>query len=284
MKYTTEKFLGDNDLLAGVHGMRSPVHVTLDPDKVTAAADGTKSLDPGFWVAKSGASYRPLPRTKVRTAVTTATTVVAVDKAQAFIAGDVLRIIPASAEITITGTWAATNTLQVTVGGVSYTYTATGSDKTAIATAAAAAINADPALSLLASAIASGTSIWILAKDFVSPHSIAVTASGGTAAASVVGSQTVLLALRQLGTVDTGGVNVAAKTLTLTGTAALAAPVGIAVGTADIPEGLHLRSLDLNEQAIEVGLYTSASLKKGALPYYDDGLKKQFPEIQAVGM
>lgn len=283
MKYTIESFDGDNDLLAGVHGMRSPVHITLDASKVSADADGNKSLAPGFWVAQSGDLGRPLPRTKLATEITTSTTVVGVDKAQAFVAGDVLRIIPASAQISITGTWAATNTLTVTVAGLSYTYTATGADKDAIAAAAAEGINADPAVSTLISAIASGPSIFLLANDFSTTHPVSVSADGGSAAASVANSQTVLLPLRELGTVDTGGVNVGTNQLTLTGTAAFAAPEGMPIGTADKPIGLHLRSLDLKEQAVEVGLYTSVSIKKGALPYTDSALTKMFPEIQVVG-
>lgn len=284
MKYTTESFDGDNDLLAGVNGMRSPVHVTLDPEKVSADAEGKKSLAPGFWVAKSGEYGRPLPRTKLKTDITTATTVVEVNKAQCFVAGDVVRIVPASAQIDLTGTWAAGNTLTVTVAGLDYTYTATGSDTTVIADEAAAGINADPTMNMLATAIASGSSLFILGKDFITPRSIAVSASGGSATASVAGSQQVLLPFRELGTVDAGGVNVGTNQLTLTNTAAFAAPVGMPVGTADRPIGLHLRSLDLLEQAVEVGLYTSVSLKRGALPYTDGGLMALFPEIQVVGM
>jgi hypothetical protein len=283
MKYTNEAFDGDNELLAGVNGMRSPVHITLDPSKVTAGADGRKTLAPGFWVAQSGDYGRPLPRAKIKTAVTTAATMIEVDNAQAFVAGDVLRIVPSSAQINITGTWAATNTLEVVIAGASLTYTATGADKDAIATAVAAAINSTAGFSGLATAIASGTSVYVLAKDYTSVYSISVTATGGTAAASIANAQSVLLPLRLLGAIDTDGVNIATNQLTLTGTAAVAVPVGMAVGTVDQPIGFHLRSLDLKEQALEVGLYTSLSLKKGALPYWDEALAKMFPGIQVVG-
>lgn len=283
MKYVQESFDGENDLLAGVNGMRSPVHVTLDPSKMSADAMGGKSMPPGFWVAASGDLGRPLPRTKAASGADDSDTVITVQNAQVFVPGDVLRVVPASAQIDLTGTWAISNTLTVTVGGASYVHTAASADTTAIAVAAATEFNANPTLRGLASAIAGGGSLYILARDFVTPYAITVAAAGGDAAAAVADSQSVLLSYRTVGTIDANGVNVAAGELTLANTAAIALPAGMPLGTSDTPIGLHLRSLDLLEQAVEVGLYTSVSLKKGALPYWDDGLAKLFPEIQIVG-
>lgn len=283
MKYTQESFDGDNDLLAGVAGLRSPVHRTLDPRKVTAAADGTKSLRAGFWVAESGDLGRPLPRSKAASAVTTSDTVLTVENAQAFIPGDMVYIIPSSAEINLTGTWAAGNTLTIDIGGAIFEHTATSTSAAGVASDAADELNASASMMNIASAIADGDSLYILAADFSTPYSISVTAAGGSAAASVANSQSVLLAFRELGTIDAGGVSVEDKQLTLTGTAAAAVPTGMPIGTSDRPIGLHLRALDLEEQAVEVGLYTAVSLKKGALPYMDAGIAKLFPEIQLVG-
>lgn len=278
MKYDTETFTADEEALRGVAGLRSPEHRTLDPEMVTADQDGRKSLDACFWVASSGDKGRPLPRTRAKAKISTTDTVLPVDSAQSFVAGDVLRIVPASAQINLSGTWASGNTLTIEVAGADFVYTATGSDIAVIADEAAAAFNADPQFMYLATAIAGEESVHILAKDFSSAHSIAVSATGGTAA--IANNQTVLLAFREIGTVDTNGVNVSENQLTLTGTAAFSAPIGMPIGTADTPIGLHLRPLDLLEQAVEVGLHTSASIKKGVMPYYDDGLAKLFPEIQ----
>jgi hypothetical protein len=91
-----------------------------------------------------------------------------------------------------------------------------------------------------------------------------------------------LMPFRLVGTIDTNGVDVPGKMLTLTATAAVAVAEGVPVGTADIVLGMHLRANDLLEQAEEAGLYTSLSGKRGAFPYLDDGLEAQFVEIQAV--
>jgi hypothetical protein len=283
MRYEVDTYDNSVEILAGVNGLRSPVHVLLDASKVSPDAEGRKFFEPGFWVAKSGDMGRPLPRAKPTTAVTTSSTTVVVDAAQAFIPGDTLYVIPASAHIALAATWAAADTLAITVAGITYTYTATGSVLATIATAAAAGFNADPRLKDVATAIASGTTITIVAKDYRTPHSISVTATtAGDGTATVAGSQSALIGYRTIGTIDASGVNVATKTLTLTSTAAVAVAVGVPIGTADPVLGMHLRSLDLNEQALEVGVYTSLSGKAGAFPYWDAGLAAQFPEIQAV--
>lgn len=184
--YRDLDFDGDNDILAGVQGLRSPLHVTLDPSKATADAEGRKSFDPGQWIAQSGNYGRILPRSKAAAAWTTASTSISVPNAAVYVPGDVLVI-----------------------------------------------LNAD------------GTT-------------------------------------DPVGTIDTGGVDVANGTLTLAATATTAGSEGDSVGTADEVLGLFLRALDLLEGSLEIGVYKSASVKLAALPYYDDLLKAQFPEIIAV--
>lgn len=184
--YRDLDFDGDNDILAGVQGLRSPIHIALDPSKATADAEGRKSFDPGQWIAKSGNYGRILPRSKAGAAWTGASTTIEVPNAGVYVPGDVLVI-----------------------------------------------LNAD------------GTT-------------------------------------DPIGTIDTDGVDVANGVLTLAATATTAGNQDDSIGTADEVLGLFLRSLDLLEESLEIGVYVSASVKLAALAYYDDLLKAQFPEIHAV--
>lgn len=281
--YRDLDFDGDNDILAGVQGLRSPLHITLDPSKATADADGRKSFDPGQWIAESGNYGRILPRSKNQAALTTASTVVTVSNAQAFVVGDVLHIVPPSAQITIALVWAAADTLDVTIQGYTYTFTAAGADTDAIAAGVAAGINADPVLKDLVVALSAGSDIHIYAKAMDGLYTIATTANtAGTGTGAVLDSATNLVPLRTIGTIDAGGVDVVNNQLTLASTAAVAVPVGMPIGTNDTVLGLFLRALDLIEGSLEIGVYKSASIKQAALAYYDETLVNQFPEIITV--
>lgn len=282
MLYREKSYESDNKLLAGVAGLRSPVHITLDASKLTADANGQKCLGGGFWVAQSTDGMgRALPRSKATAAATTADTTLTLEDVQAFIPGDTVYAVPASAQIDLGAAWAAGNTLTITVAGVDYVYTAAAAATAAeFAAAVAADFNINPQTRGIAQAISGAAALTITAADFTTPHTIAVAATGGTA--TLAGGATMLLPYRMIGTVDAGGVDVTAKTLTLTAPAAVAIAEGMPMGTADIPIGLHLRAHDFNEEAEEAGLYTSLSGKRGAFPYLDAGLEKQFVEIQAT--
>lgn len=283
MRYTEEIFQSDNKLLAGVEGLRSPVHVTLDETKISPDADGRKYRDGGFWVAVAADGMgRALPRSKATAAIATTDTAIQLSDVQAFIPGDDVYIVPASAQIELGAAWAAGNTLTVTIAGLDYTYTVAATLTGAqMAEAFATAFNSNPQTRGIAQAIAGGEAVTITAKDFVTPHTIAIAAVGGTA--TIADGLTALIPFRQVGTIGTNGVDVAGKTLTLTATSAVTAAIGVPIGTADEVVGIHLRGHDFREDEEENGVYTSLSGKRGAFPYLDGGLEARFVEIQAVG-
>ena len=280
MRYRETDYDSDNKILAGVAGLRSPVHITLDETKFTAGTDGLKCVEAGFWVSESTDNLgRVLPRAKTTAAATTTDSVLTLDNVQPFVATDELYVVPASVQVDLGAAWAIGDTLTVTVAGLPFTYTAIAAgDAAAFGAAFADAFNANPATRRLAQAIAGTTAVTIVSADYAVPHTITVAATGSTA--TIDGGLTILTPFRALGTVQS--VDVANNTLTLTAPATVNVAEGVPVGTGDKPIGFHLRSHDFEEEC-GAAMYTSLSGKRGAFPYLDAGLEAEFVEIQAVG-
>lgn len=264
----------------------APVHCTLDATKVTADAEGYKPVDALTWIAGPVSAARPLPKTRT-TALATAssTTVLSVDKASYFIDGDVLVVPPPMAQIDLTNTWAASDTLDVTVQGLTYQYTSDTATLSEIAANVADGINADATLSQMVEAIATGDSIWVVAKDYLTPYTIGVSATtAGDGAAAISGSLTFLTPNQSVGAVATDGVDVANNQLTLAAASAIDLPVGLSVGvaTSDIL-GIIRAELELTEiDDLNQGCYTKANVVTAALPYYDGQTDRLFPQIKRV--
>lgn len=271
----------DKEILATSHGLRSPIHRSIDDTLVTANVSGYKPILPGTFFCESGVEgmARPLPRGKVTEAATTASTSVKVDLASYFTEGDELVVIPPYRLLTLTGTWAANDTLTTVIGGDSITATAAGSSKSAIATLAATNINSDASLSDRVTAIASGDAIYIYSSDSLTQYSLTATATtAGDGDVTVSG--TPLLPNTPIGIVD--AVDVATGALALTSTAAVALPVGMPIGIVAKPIGMLATGLDLTYDSLDQGFYVSATVYGQRLPYWDGELARRFPEIVLV--
>lgn len=280
---STESYNAKNKILAGVCGLRSPVSRTLDASLVTADANGKKHFLPGQFYGEAGTKCRPLPRTKTAEIATAAsTTVLTVDNASLFVATDVLYCLAPMAQIDLALVWASGDTLAVVVGGQSYTYTSDTATLADIATAAAAGINASPALSQMVTAVASGAAIWVYAKDFLTPYTIGVTATtAGSGTAVISGSFTTLQAYQSIGTVATAGVNTTNNQLTLTAAASIDLPIDLPIGAISTPLGMSVSEIDLTSDSTLqdeiIGLYTAASIQSEVvLPYWDGELSRLF--------
>mgnify|MGYP000583782853 CR=1 FL=1 len=265
----------------------APVGCTLDPSKVTANADGYKPIDGLTWVMGPAATARPLPRTNTSAIATaSSTTILTVDKASHFVAADVLVVNLPMAQIDLAATWAASDTLDVTVQGLTYSYTSDTATLSEIASDVADGINADATLSAMVSAIASGDSVWVTADDGLSPYTIAVTATtAGDGTAAISGSLTQLTPNQSVGTIAADGVDVANSQLTLAAASAIDLPIGLGVGvaTSDIL-GLIRAELELTQpDNLNQGCFTKVTgVQAAALPYDDGQLKRLFPQIVRV--
>lgn len=287
MTYKTTAYSIDPDILAGVHGMRSPIHRTIDITKVSPDAQGRKYLPPGTFYSDLGNGYcRPLARAKVTADTGTGTPTIPVSFAQPFFAGDLLRSLVPTGKVTITSAstgWAAADTITVTIAGQDFIYTVLAEDiggsltatNTAIAAKLVILLNAQAVRFVTATSAANVVTVQV-SDDEEYTLAASDTGTNGTAtagSAALVGGQSV-------GTVLS--VNAAAKTITLAANNATALIAGMSIGVPGKALGMMAQGILLDEWMPEQGLYTSLSIRADLLPYYDALIKADLPEIQAT--
>jgi hypothetical protein len=286
-------------VLARGEGLRSPRSFLIDRTKVAswAGVEGRiqRLVAPGIFMGATSdpGKVRPLPRTLLAAALvasTTTTFAVSPKTARHFVAGDILTALAPFAVITVTGTWAAADTAQVTIGGRATTATAADAVNANIAILIAAAINADPILNKMVKAIAAGATVIIYALDMRStyPISTAETAAGSL---PITGSLTALAAGASVGAVVS--VDPLTETITLAAASATSLPVGVPIGVATCSpadangEGYGMLSpknpVDLEWGTDDIyGLFIGATVYKDRLPYWDGELAALFPIINLV--
>lgn len=292
MSYKSYPYMIEPDILMGVHGMRSPIHRTIDVNYISADALGRKYVPAGTFFQDLGNGYaRPLARAVVTADTGTGTAIIPVNLAQQFAIGDVLQNLVPFGKVTITSSttgWAAGDTVTVTIAGQPFVYTVLAEDiggsliatNTAIAAKVAALLNAQASRLVTATAAINIVQIQsATGEDYT--LAAAATATNGTVTA---GSAT-LVAGQSIGTVLT--VQPDAKTVTLAANNATALTAGQSIGAPGaaigmIIQGLLLDTLTSIGHMPEQGLYTSCSVRRGLLPYYDALIKEDLPEIQAV--
>lgn len=283
MTYRTTTYDTEADILAGVNGLRSPIHRTIDITKITADADGDKYLPAGMFYSDSTDGYcRPLPRAKVTADTGTGTAVIPVSLAFPFIPGDLIRSLVPFGTVTIASSgagWVANDTITITIAGQAFVYTVVAEDigGSLVITNTNIAAKIVLLLTLQASRLVTATSTaGLITLQSADEHTLSASDTGanGTATASgaaLTGGQTV-------GTV--ASVNVAAKTITLTANNATALVAGMSVGTPVRAIGMMVQGILANDWMPEQGLYTGASVRIELFPYYDVLIKVGLPGIQ----
>jgi hypothetical protein len=295
-KVVSSSFDQYQQIWASSEGMRSPKMYTFDPALVSADANGFKISHPGLYAAAVGnGKARLLPRTRLTTASATnaATLVISANTIPAFVATDVLHVMAPYAIATFTGTWANSDTATVVLNGITFSYVVAGySTLAALATTFAGVLNANQQFSQIALAAASGAAVWILAKDLKSLYAISTQPSDTTAGDGtlpITGSATALAySNTAVGTVST--LAHSTNTITLTGNAGVAVPVGVAIGVRTVkPIGLIGKPHDYTstfyfpgDDNNELGIYQSGSVYRARLPYVDGEVEQMFPELILV--
>lgn len=273
----------DKPIVAFPDGIETPHSLTVTDTFLTAASDSRKTLPAGFFVAKVGSDYRFLPRATVTVAATTGAATISVAYPEVLVAGDVLSIVEPSAYITLAGTWGTGETLVVTVGGSSYTYTsgAAGVTDAAVATATAAGINSSAVLNQVVTAIASGDQLHLYSKDGTTQHTLAVSETAASGTATIANSQTRLAPGVAIGTISL--VNTTTKIVTLTANASNPVPIGAHVGVAvDDILGVYVHSIDFtNKPRSNIAVVSGAhGVYKNALPYHDFDIERRLPKLR----
>ena len=291
MPYTTNNYTGSPDILMGVHGMRSPIHRTIDLASIAPSPNGKKFIPAGtFFADLTGGYCRPLRRTKVTADTPAGATIIPIISPQFFAAGDALLTIVPTGQVTLSSSttgWAVADTITVTIAGQAVIYTVIAGDiggslvatNGLIAAKVAALINAQSFRLVTASA---SLAIVNLTSTTGEAHTLTATDTGANGAVTASGAT--LIARQTVGTI--ASINVALGTITLSAGSAVALLAGQAIGINTRPIGMIVQSLSLGDldgiDAPEQGLYTSVSVRLDLLPYYDPTIKTDLPEIQAV--
>jgi Mu-like prophage tail sheath protein gpL len=273
----------DLPILFNQDGAQYPRSVVVDAGDIAAAADGSKIVPAGSFVTLTGSTARFLARSTVTAAFTTgAATGTVASPFNTFKVGDALYIVEPYGTVTLGGTYLSTEIVKVTIGGYVLN-TVTGSTTNAtIATTVAAAINADPNISALVKAIASGAVIYLYGKDDVTAHTTTTAArnaadDGASASGtSTANASTLTISNTALGTilsVSTAGV------ITLGANAAVAAPVGARVGVRfGSLIGVYTHSIDfIAKPSVDIApcLGCDTGIYTVNLPYVDEDIKRR---------
>ena len=275
-------------ILASDAGLLSRRALTVDPEKIQAGPNGEKVIRPGIVLYKiPGAElHRVGLRTKLAAPTTAASTtsltlaefgkVYQSSSAQYFAPGDVLKVLRPYATITLAGTWASNNILTLVVNGQTKSITAGSTLLATIATNVATAINADPSLSKVVEAIASGDVIYLFSRT-MQPFTVTATEDAtGTATVSALSSNVTI------GTIDTAGVNVTAGTVRLAAAAAVTLPVGAPIGMDGEPWGLIFNAHNAAKFDNDIAGFNGAAVYGERLPYWDGDIANALNQIYFV--
>lgn len=287
MFLTVETYDNGKPIIYGLNSMKSPFGVMIEDTDIQLDFKGRKNVQEGMFVVGVGNKNRFLPRTRIKTAVTTSDSTVTLKVPSfSFMAGDVLYGKSGHARINLVGSPTATEVITVCVDGMNYSTTVPGSPT--LATTAAQFVT-DNAADLLADKnvviTSDGATIKLVGTD---SHSIAVDSSNGDLQLIVSTTIPGYLgdAVLPFGTIlSVGAANAEGeRVVTLAATAAYDLPVDAVLGVMvneDGYLGIYPEPLDFTKtprQAL-APIYGADGVYEKNLPYIDKQLKRQFLQL-----
>lgn len=267
--------------------LRSPALVQQDrsaqlvTDYVSRDTEGDRTILAGSFVARTYAgAFRVLPRVKVATAVATGQNLIEdCVYSNVFVPGDVL---------TIQGTYALFDVAATTAGTLTYngrtvsvTPTGAGTNGEAAVLFAEGFTNSFLGNTFYFVADEDNAQLYVFSKDGISVDSITGDGVKLQGTVGLVGDPQVLA----YNDTAIGTVSYVSETngdIVLVANAAIAVPVGVPIGvTIQQVYGLLNNSyvLSVERPNYDVGLITRAKVILSGLPYYDDTIKTDLPEI-----
>lgn len=280
-----EPFTQDKAVVGSIY-FNATKSVTINAQNVGLNSSGLKVVPAGLFLADVGGAVRFLPRDTVQTAVTGgADTAIEGTLPVVFLAGDEIYHLEPSGLITLALTWAAADTVTITISepslgiNVSYTHTQVGADLNALDDELVAALNTatNPLYPYARFEVGAAGEIEVYSRGYEFNMVVAATTAGdGTATVTNQLDSTPVL----VGTVST--VDYANNTLNLAAAAAVDLGVGARIGVLSSNiYGLYNHSKDFTDvpycdlKAIE----RADRVYKAALPYYDQELDARFPNM-----
>jgi hypothetical protein len=258
-------------------------NITIDGSGIQVNATSTeKEVRAGMFVCKVGNDFRYLPRTDVTAGATTSEAVITVDIPEVFKVGDVLYPVELYALITLGGTIASTESMTITISGVTNTFVSTSTSLDAMATGLVNAINNHPITKQLVRAVANASTIWIYGLDGISNYSVAVAENSASGTITITtGGAALVVPNTAIGTISS--INMTNDRITLTANAAIAVPVGMKIGVRiDDFYGLDVSSRNFTDFAIaEIATYECANaVRTQFLPYLDGDVRRRLPRMK----
>jgi hypothetical protein len=281
MTFVRRRNYGVDKAIFGDPNNLTVANLTIDGTNIGQQTSGEREIKSGLFVSKVGSEIRYLPRTVVTTGATTSERAIVVTLPELFKVGDVLYPVEPYALVTLGGTIASTETLTITLAGISHVFTSAGTDLAVAATGLASLINAHPLTKQIARAVAVGSTIWIYALDGRSALSLAV-AEGGSAStiAITTGGSALVVPNTAIGTI--AAITMSTSTLTIAADAAIAVPVGQKIGVrVDEVYGLDISSHNFTDERVQnLAVYGAANaVRTQHLPYLDGELELRFPRM-----
>jgi hypothetical protein len=274
-------FIQDKQILRSVVGVEQNRSAQLTTSMISRDTEGKRIVKAGSFVAKkANGTFRILPRVKVATYVSTGSPLIqGTAYPYVFVAGDVL---------TVQGTFATFDVAGLTAGTLEYkgrtvSVTPTGAGNTGAATTLFASGFAATFLGNFFYFVADVTNsiLYVFSK---SGNLVEDITGDGTILQGTVGDatdpQTLAYKDTTIGTVSY--VDEATGNIVLTGNAAFAVPTGVPIGvTIQEVYGLLNNSYALTTERpnYDVGLISKAQVFLSGLPYYDDTIKTDLPDI-----
>lgn len=270
----TYNYKSDNQVVHTVTGVRPTFTKSATIRKTDISPDslGQYKLPSGFFIARMGTTYRPMPQMRLTTATTTSSPRFKVSCPYIFKAGDVLNILKPYTVLTVSGTGAGS----LALNGRVVSYNPVGAANATEAATLSAKYYNDSVLGNYLDFIAAADKLWVFAKDGFTLYTVTPT---GT-----LGSSGVTLALNTTAIGTVMSVDASTDEVVLTSNAAVAVPVGVSIGVVvDEVYGIHIGSVTFKqfEDRRDIPVCSAVQLRLPQMPFWDDYVKRDVPNLEA---
>lgn len=259
-------------IIAYPRGIRTPFHVSLSGKYISRNKQGKNALPEGMFVSKKNGEHRFLPRARV--IAPTSGSRIKVGNPYCFVPGDVLEILNPSAMLTVSGVGEA----GITFNNQTFKYVPVGAaNATEAATILAAHFNRIPNLSKNLEFIATGANLYVYSP---AGRPLATFTPSGTLGSTVT---TTAANTVPVGTVSS--IDPLTEEIVLGSAVVGTLPVGSSIGVPqDEVLGIFPHSIDFTEGGVTgraLGVVHKAYIYKLHLPYYDNSLVYECPDLEA---
>ena len=252
--------------------VRVPYHVPMTGKHISPNPQGRRALVEGHFVSKKDGVHRFLPRGKV--VAPPSGNRLKIANPYVFVPGDVLQIVNPMATLTVSGVGEA----GITLKNQTFKYTPVGAaNATEAATMIAKYFNALPSITKDLELVAEGTNMYFYSP--IGQPLVTFTPSGTLGTTET----TTALVTAPIGTIQ--AIDIETEEFILAAPVSGTVPVGSSIGVPqDEVLGIYPHSVDFTDGGIlgqNIGIVEEAKIYKLHLPYYDNSLMYECPNLEA---